>query len=488
MSLTRRAVRGVKWTTISQFGRQALQLASLAVLAKFLEEEDFGVMALGMAIAELARAFYYSLSSSIIQRRALDDGLLSSVHWFSTGMGATFGAVIFLLAGGISDLLRSHALESPLEALSVVFFFFGVTVAPQALLERNLEFDKVAQSEVAASFLSSGTGITLAVLGYGVWALVFQWIVVHGTVAALFWTRARWAPRLRFSLADIRSIAGYSANLSGFHIINYFSRNADKFVVGGYLGSQALGYYSLAYRMMLYSSTTISTIVNRVMFPYYSRVQTEIEKFRDAYLRSSGAIALLAFPMMLGIATISEEIVVVVFNPEWREAVSAPLAILALAGLVQSILFANGSVFQAAGRTDRMFLFGAITAVFSLAGFFIGLPWGVVGVATGYLVANVLLLAPGLALSLPLISTPFTALLRRLAPSFFAATGMVAVVLLLKSAMADVNVYLRFVALVLGGGVVYAALAWAFGRSQIEDLLQAIRGGSELAHSKGGVG
>jgi O-antigen/teichoic acid export membrane protein len=237
--------------------------------------------------------------------------------------------------------------------------------------------------------------------------------------------------------------------------------------------------------MMLYSSTAVSTIVNRVMFPYYSRVQTDIGKFREAYLRSSAAIAILAFPMMLGIAALSEEIVVVVFNPDWRDAVSAPLSILALAGMVQSVLFANGSVFQAAGRTDRMFLFGAITAVLSLTGFFVGLRWGVTGVAAGYLAANILLLAPGFALSLPLIETSVGSLLKRLAPPLAAAVGMATIVYVAKSFISESNVYLRFGALVGVGVASYAALARFICSAGIEDLRRAIRGEDKSTTGEG---
>ena len=110
----------------------------------------------------------------------------------------------------------------------------------------------------------------------------------------------------------------FSLNLTGFNVFNYFARNADNFLIGRYLGAQDLGYYDLAYRLMLYPLQAISAVIGRVMFPLYSRMQDDLEKFRNIYLSIAWAIALVSFPMMLGLMVVAEPLVLIVFGKQWE--------------------------------------------------------------------------------------------------------------------------------------------------------------------------
>src|SRR5262249_53881108 len=144
-------------------------------------------------------------------------------------------------------------------------------------------------------------GISSALYGWGAWSLVYQTLTSTLLTTALLWLSAAWRPRLVFSWKETSSVGQFSLNLTGFNVFNYFARSADNFLIGGYLGAEALGYYDLAYRLMVYPLQGISAVIGRVTFPLYSQIQDDLKRFRSAFLSIAWAIAFVSFPMMLGL-------------------------------------------------------------------------------------------------------------------------------------------------------------------------------------------
>ncbi|MGA9408338.1 MAG: lipopolysaccharide biosynthesis protein, partial [Bacteroidota bacterium] len=268
------------------------------------------------------------------------------------------------------------------------FLISSAGITQQALMERKLEFTKLARAEIAATFFGAAVGITLAFSGAGVWSLVFQALssAVVSTILLSFFFSS-WRPRLLFDFTETKEVARFSLNLSGFNITNYFVRNADYLLIGKFLGAQELGYYSLAYRIMLYPLQNVTSVISRVMFPVYSRIRDDNKKFKIAYLDVAGTIALITFPMMLGMMGVSNYFVSVFFGEKWR-VVSLLLIIFSPVGLLQTIEATTGAIYLAQSRTDWMFRWGVGTGLFTVVCFAIGLKWGIVGVASSYLIST----------------------------------------------------------------------------------------------------
>jgi O-antigen/teichoic acid export membrane protein len=190
---------------------------------------------------------------------------------------------------------------------------------------------------------------------------------------------------MAFRWPDIRSVLGFGGNLMGFNIFNYFARNTDQLVIGIFLGPAALGYYSLAYRLMTLPRDAVTSLVMRVLFPIFSRMQDDDERLAKSSLRVSGAVSLLTFPMMLGLAVVAEPFVQVVLGPKWLPAVPL-ICIFAPIGVLESLWPIAGQICLAKGRADLYFRLGVGGGLLFVSGFFVGLPWGIVGVASAYAV------------------------------------------------------------------------------------------------------
>jgi O-antigen/teichoic acid export membrane protein len=217
-------------------------------------------------------------------------------------------------------------------------------------------------------------------------------------LASLAMLSSGWVPRLAYSTSAVRELLGFSANLFGFNFINYWSRNVDNLLIGKLMGSGSLGVYSRAYSLMLMPITQVIRIVSRVMFPALASIQGDIVRVRRIYLRAVRMVAFVTFPMMAGLLAAADSFVVTVLGAHWQDVVPV-LQILCGVGLIQTLCNPVGWIYQSQGRTDWLLRWGIAACGAIIVAIGIGASFGTVeAVALAYLLVNVLLLYPCLAI------------------------------------------------------------------------------------------
>ena len=369
--------------------------------------------------------------AALVQREELREELTSSVFYVNCLLGILLTAIAYFGSPLAAAFFREPQLIPVMQALSFTFFTSSLAVVQSALLDRALAFNKVAAVELIGALAGTTTGVSLAVSGFGVWSLVSATLVNSVTTTTGLWIVCPWRPKLLFDMEAIRSIARYTMNLSGATLVNYFARNADNLIIGRFLGSTALGYYQMAYNIMLYPLQNVSFTLGRVMMPAISKLQNDHPRFRSVYFRANATIALLTFPMMLGLMVIVRPFFLTVLGPQWLPVVPL-LAIFCPIGLVQSIITNVGGIYRAKARTDLMFKWGSIATVLYVASFFAGIPWGIVGVAACYAIVVIGLVYPLLRIPFRLIELPVGEFLKGLLPVLLASGAMAAVVLFVR--------------------------------------------------------
>jgi len=200
----------------------------------------------------------------------------------------------------------------------------------------------------------------------------------------------------------MKGLLGFGANLTGFSFVNYFALNMDNLLVGRFLGSAPLGFYNLAYNLLVFPASNISTVVGRVMFPALSKIQHDKQLMRDAYVTANRYIAAVSFPLMIWVLVTAPQLVRVVYGPKWISVIPL-IQIFALAGLEQSIDTNVGWIFLSQGRTDVLFKVGVFTTVLLVISFVVGLRGGVEGVVIAYTVAIYLKAYPVFVIAFRLI-------------------------------------------------------------------------------------
>lgn len=480
MSLVNRITSGVKWSSISQVGRQFVQLITTLILTHLLSPSDFGLVGMGMAVTGFVALFHdLGTSAAVIQREVVSGVFLSSIFWLNAFLGLLVAVALFLCAPLAANLYHEPRVTLILQILSLSFLVSGLSIVQQAILERELAFEKLAKIEIAASASSSLVCIAAAFLGAKVWSLVFQALMFAFVTTALLWTSSGWRPKGILRWREVISVSRFSLNLTGFNIFNYFARNVDYILIGRFLGAQSLGYYMMAYRIMLYPIQSISAVVGRVMFPVYSQIQEDEPRFRRIYLRVVGTIALITFPMMIGLWGLAHQFLLAVLGARW-EPVILLLLILAPVGLMQSIVTTVGTIYQAKGRSDLLFRVGVITGSLTILAFVIGLRWGIVGVAAAYAIATVVCLFPNFVIPFRLIELRFLEFARVMLPIFAMGLSMLALIKAGLLGLGRIGLTEPWVQLGLGvflGGSSYLIFVLRFQRDLLNEFLTLLSPG-----------
>ncbi|BCU11903.1 MOP flippase family protein [Microcystis aeruginosa] len=475
MSLKQASISGVKWSSISQFSRQIMQLVTTAVLARLLSPSDFGLV--GMATITIGFVGIFSdlgTSSAIIQRKNLSDSLLNSLFWINVVFGLLAMVILLIMAPLVASFYQEPRVTLVLRVLSFTFSMSGISILQKAILERNLAFNTSAKIEISAVVAGSLLGISTAIMGWGVWSLVTQSLAVVSLTTILLWTVSKWQPKLAFSWEEVQEVSNYSLNLTAFSIFNYFARNADYILIGRFLGTQDLGYYTLAYRLMLYPLQNVSAVIGRVMFPALSKLQDDNARFSFAYLKVSSTIALISFPLMVSLWALAKPFVLTFFGQQWQPVILL-LMILAPVGMSQSIMTTVGIIYQVKGRTDWLFRWGIGAGMLIIIAFVIGLQWGIVGVAAAYAIASFCLTYPCFAIPFRLINLPVrdlgAVLWRPLVASLIMLGLLLVVGFLLPANLASGWVLGISVPI---GCITYLLASWWLNRKQIQQLFDMI--------------
>lgn len=440
--LRQSAARGVFWGASSQGLRQVIQLGVTAVLARFVLPEQFGLM--GMASVTIAAAAPFNdmgMGAALVQRRHLQPRHVSAVFWSQFAAGMATAAAMALAAPWIAGFFRRDDLVPLVRVLSLNLPIAAMASAPQALLLRGLRFRSLALLETTVLGVAGGVAAVLAVTGWGVWSLVAQSLVSSVVTAIAALVLAGFNPLSRVArpaFGDLRDLAGFSGPLAGYQALNFVARNIDDILIGRFLGASALGYYSMAYRVMMYPLQKVSGVVERVSFPAFSSIQEDRDRIRSGYIKATQYIALVTFPMMAVVMVTAPEFTHVLFGPAWAPA--APLImILSFAGLAGSIGTTVGNIFLVCGRSDLIFKWGIFASLCSLAAITIGLVWGLLGVAVCYTFTALVLWPLSHAVANRLINLPLGTFYRSLVPPAVLAAVIAVLITLLRFAWAPLD-------------------------------------------------
>jgi O-antigen/teichoic acid export membrane protein len=350
-------------------------------------------------------------------------------------------------------------------ALSLSFFVTSLATTHEALLVREMKFRSLELRMMVGTAAGAAVGITLAVKGYGAWAIIGQQLAIAAVSTALLWLFSPWRPRFRFSMASLRDLGGFSGNVFLHRLLYYLHRNADNLLIGRFLGPFALGLYGFAYNVMLVPFSRIAGPLTEVLFPAFSRMQDDRERMTAVWVRAVRLVASVSVPALLGLVVVAPDFIHVVLGAKWSHSIVL-IQVLAFVGLLQSLQTLNPNILQALDRTDTLRRYTLVFFVVHVTGFAVGLQWGVLGVAVAYLITSAVL-EPllGWVTTRALGVSPFV-LVRGLSGVFQASAVMFAAVLATRLALleAGAGATIRLVVVVLVGIAVYLPCwAWRAG-------------------------
>lgn len=473
---TAQLANNAKWLAAAQVFKVVLQLTSITVLAKLLEPKYYGVMAISNAVTTFAGLFRdLGTTAALIQAKDATEEVKSTSFWITSAMGAFLAIVLACIAAPIAGYYKEPELFWVMLIIAASFPVSAMAAVHATMMERAGRFRELTYLEVSVQAISLMCAIGLALLGFGVYSLAAPSLLV-GVISTTYLLRAyKWWPTTRPTRESLGRVASFSANLTGFNLINYFARNADTMIIGRVLGAAPLGIYTAGMKLMLFPLQSITWVSNRALFPVLSQAQHNPKHFKELYLNTVAFVALLTFPLMTGLWITREEFVLVVYGDKWH-GLETIIAWLAPVGLLQSVNSTTGTVYMAKGVTHLLLRVGTASAIVQVAAFVVGAQYGIAEVAAAYLVANLFTIVPNLLIVLKLLKASVVEGLRAvLAPATCTALMALACVLLRWQLNHRVSPAALLLAEIIAGALVYAlGLRIAFPKAW-SHLLSAVK-------------
>ncbi len=388
MGLKRKALSAVRWTSLDMLGKTALQFLQIVVLVRFLDPDDFGLMAITVAIIAFAQIFAdVGISNAIVHKQDIGQEQLSSLYWLNVSASSVLMLILMLASPVFAALYDERRIIPILIWVSVSFPLAALGRQLLVVAQKDLRFAELTLVEVLAALIGLVVAVFIAKAGGGVYALVAALLarVLATTVLAWSILAGNWRPLWRLRLSEIREFLHFGGYMLGFNLVNTLSSQADILIGGRMLGATAMGLYSMPRLICLRLSAGINGIVTRVGFPVMSKVQAERATLRRVYAKILRMTAFVNFPIYVSLALFAPEIVSVIFGAQWEDSIIV-LRVLALWALFRSTSNPAGSLLFAVGRADLAFWWSVGVAAFTIPALFLGAFLGLEALAWSALV------------------------------------------------------------------------------------------------------
>lgn len=429
MNIKQKAIRGFVWSAIQNWGSQTGGLIVFFVLARLLPPETFGLVALANVFLAFMQIFLeQGFAQALIQRQQIDPEHLDTAFWTSVTIGGILSLTSFLGAEVVATFFRQPQLTPILQWFSLLFLINSFSNVQRAILERKFAFKALAVRSLVGILIGGITGVIMAYLGFGVWSLVGQQLVSEGVAVLVLWTASDWRPSFRVSYRHFQHLFNFGIHILGFNLLSFVNTRADDFLIGYFLGPVALGYYSIAYRVLTIMTQLLTSTSNQVALPTFSRLQEDLERFRAAFYLATRFTSAIAFPIFLGMAVLAPELVLLFFGAQWQPSVPV-IRILAFMGIMQSVSYFKGSVFMAMGKPSWRLWLSLLNAILNVIGFSVAVRWGITAVALSYVIRGYLVFPVGQWLVSRLINTPLLTYLKQFVPALISSLVMTAAML-----------------------------------------------------------
>lgn len=349
-SLQHKAVRSGVWVTLSSVLGAAFSFFRSIVLARLLTPEIFGLMAIcSMVIRGIEIFTETGFGAALIhrQQRFEDARDTAFTLWVLRGVG--LAAISFLVAPWVAAFYHEDVLQSIVAVIGVSFILTGFNNINTIALQKELDFKRLTYLDQVGGVFSTAIALGLAYWLRSVWALVYAQLASSVISVVLSYVMVPGRPRFRFDRDIARELFSYGKFMTGLAVVVFLTNQLDSALIGKLLGMEALGFYTVAYTLANLPSTNLSKVVAKVLFPMFSKLQTDPPQLRVEYLRGVRLIVAVVVPLSVASVVLAHDIVTALYGVKWAAA-AVPLQILSVFGCFQALWVLNGYLYNAIGK------------------------------------------------------------------------------------------------------------------------------------------
>lgn len=471
-----KAKQGFKWILIARTSAQVLTWLSSIVVIRFVSPKDYGLVAMAEVVFTLLFMFSTSgLGEGLIQKKTINKLLLKKMLGFLLLINVGLAVFQYFLSPLISHYYDEPEISSILRVLAIVYLTIPWIVIPYSVLSREIEFKHRALVDLLSSVLSAIASLTLAISGFGVWALVAAILVLYGAKMIGYNIVKPTSYLPSFRLTGMHSILrfGVVVTLTGF-VWSLFTK-VDIFVGGYFLDAETLGIYAVAVHLSLLPMTKMVPIINQVTLPVYSSLQQDIPKIKTYVLLSIRLASFLAFPLFFGMIAIANYAVPLILGEKWVDVV-VPFSILCLSVPFRLIMNLFSPAVKAIGRPN----IGLVNAIFMLLvtsiAMYIGAQRGIIEMSYAWLISTPIIFVFSVFRSGRPLSISLAEVIKSTYAPFVASMLMLLVIMIFQASFRELLPGYGLTLLgVLAGGAFYFFYMIVFNKELLRELQQVIR-------------
>ena len=340
------------WRFFERCGAQGVTFIVSIVLARILDPEVYGTVALVTIFTAIMQVFVDSgMGNALIQKKDADDLDFSSVFYFNLVMCSGLYLIMFIAAPFISGFYDIPELTPVIRVLSLVLIISGVKNVQQAYVSRNMLFKRFFFATLGGTLGAAAVGITMAYLGFGVWALVCQMLFNSAVDTIILWITVKWRPKRMFSLQRLKGLFSYGWKLLASSLLDTIYKDLRQLLIGKFYSKSDLAQYNRGKDFPKFIVSNINTSIDSVLLPTMSKVQDDKTAVRNMTRRAIKTSTYLMMPFMVGIAVCAEPLVSFLLTDKWLPCVPF-LRIFCVTFAFYPIHTANLNAIKAMGRSD----------------------------------------------------------------------------------------------------------------------------------------
>ncbi len=392
ISLKQKTVTGLKWSSIESFSSQGISFVIGIIIARILSPSDYGIIGMILIFTEISTVFINGgFGAALIRKQNRTESDLSTVFYYNIVVSLFFYLVLFISAPFIANFYNSPILTMVVRVVSLNMVIGALGSIQSTILNIAIDFKTQTKITVISLIITGTIGISMAYMGYGVWALVFQGLASTIISTGLLWFFIGWKPKLVFSINSFKELFGFGSKLMLSGLLDSVYKNIYQVVIGKKFTSAELGYFTRAKGLAQLPSSNITNIIQRVTFPVLSEMQDDIMHLGYNYRKLLKMSAFIIFPLMMLLFGLSEPLILILLTEKWLPAVPL-LQVLCFSYMFYPIHAINLNLLQVKGRSDLFLRLEIIKKVMITIVLFTTAPLGVLVMCYGIIFTSIIAL------------------------------------------------------------------------------------------------
>lgn len=376
-NLKKKATSGMVWTAIQKYSMMFIQFISGIILARLLTPHDYGCIGMLMIFMTISESFIDGgFGAALIQKKRPTQEDYSTIFFWNLGMAVVLYTLLYLSAPLIATFYKMPLLCDVLRVFGIILFIYAFNIVQRNQLQKKLNFKILSIVTITTSVISLLTTIILAYNGFGVWALVTQYILTTLIPALFFWFYIKWRPMMVFSRKSFQELFGFGLYMFLTNLLNQFGQQVQGLLIGRFYNPNTMGLYSKANATERLASSSIAQVMTQVTYPLYAEVQDDKKRLAGIIKQLTITLSFLTFPLIFILLLCAKPLFIILYSERWLDSVPY-FQVLCIAGLAYCLQSVNYQSISAIGKSKALFV-----------GTFIKRAMGIAFVVTGLLVAG----------------------------------------------------------------------------------------------------